>query len=1039
MRKIALFFLLWALLAEAWGQTYKMKKFHEKHGLPNRFVTAIEQDPQGYLWVGTGDGIYYFDGFDFISALPNSTQIAVSTCFKQDNGTIWFGLNDGRIFKSTNQKCTEVNYSRVDASKINQITEDAQHNIWLLSQDRGIFKLDNAENATHYAKGLEEFTLYSIAPLTENQMLVGTDLGLIHVSIDSQNMLTYEWNESIVETKITAISKADDHYVISTEDQGIYVWRSSDGYLETVQVDGRDLSSLQINDLHIQSKNQWQLSTNNAGLVGIHKDEHTSQYIIQTYGQQLDIGYRSIKTSYTDREHNIWIGTIGEGLAMIIDNAISTHLFNREGLSNNCQAICTQGNTLFRADSNKIFICDKTPTNVLTEIRIGNAEEANIVTTLFADELQTLWIGTQSNGLWTYNMANHKLQKFSLSDDILNNQINDLSGFDQHLYVATEFGIFHIHNHVLLKNVISMQSGLAHNAVRSLFRDSQGRIWLASTHNQVTYIADGIIQNIPTPFNGALIEITCFAEDEHKNIWAGTDGNGVFQLTGQDQHIYNTDKGLRSNHCYGMIIDPFNRLWVTHRGAISRIDLSKKSIQVIEPSEADNLLFAYNAIDANTYGQIFFGSDQGIIEYDLGKDVVDEVEPLLQLRSLLINDSLYHQGPIDLKHGSYQIQLEVIAVSLKNPEGVIYQYLLEGYDNDWSQPTTNRKIAYNRLGYGNYILRVRAFNAEGFGGSTELSIPINIAIPIWRSWWFLIAAFASLVALILLIIKTRERNLRQNQINLQRALDARTKEVVRQKELLEISNKDITDSIKYAKNIQQAMLPSHETLDKYFNDTFIYFKPRDIVSGDFYTVEKFENMVVVSCADCTGHGVPGAFMSLIGSTILKEVTTDKTVQNASQVLVKLDSRLREMLNKHGATSVSDGMDISIFDYDTSTRRLRLASANRSSYLLHKGEWIEIKGDRRNVGGSELANKSDYTLHEYTIEPGDIIYLFSDGITDQFGGTLGKKIKKSGLLEWLQATHHAPMKDQREYIKQQFKSWKQDHEQTDDVIVMGIRF
>jgi ligand-binding sensor domain-containing protein/serine phosphatase RsbU (regulator of sigma subunit) len=1037
MRFILLLLALVLGIFNAHGQMYRMKKFHEKQGLPNRFVTALEQDSHGYLWIGTGEGIFNFDGFNFNSAFEDQLQFAVSTSYAQEDGTIWFGLGDGRLYKVVSQQCTQVEFGLEKPSKINQIVEFGNE-IWILTQDQGIHRINTQGSFQHFTSGLEEFILYSIAPLAADKALVGTDMGLIEVSIPSNGPMTYAWNAIITETKVSTLKSIGDQVIVGTEDQGIYTIRKSDGNISQVLVNDKDLSRYQINHLFLQSDSHWQIATNNAGLIGIQHHEHNQSYSVHSYCQADDISFRSIKTSFIDRENNIWLGTIGEGLAMLLDNAVSMHPLDKSQYSNNCLAVSSKGNQIFRGDFNKVLICQDNPTNIISTIDLGIPENANTITALYVDNNNVLWIGTQSNGLWTYEISTGKKKKFHLSEDILNNQINDLTGFDNHLYVATEYGIFHIHENILLKNAISMQSGLAHNAVRSMFRDSQGRIWLASTHNQVTFIADGVIQNIETPFNGALIEITCFAEDQQKNIWAGTDGNGIFQLTSHDQKKFDSSHGLRSDHVYGMAVDPYNRLWVTHRGAITRVDVAKNSIRIIEPEDED-VLFAYNAIDMSTNGIFYFGSDHGILEYDYNKDSDVHVEPLLQMRKLYINDSLYLADSVVLNNGTYQVHLEVIAISLQNPEGVLYQYYLEGYDNEWSKPSTSRHIVYNKLEDGQYVLRVRAYNSEGFGGSTELSVKITIAIPIWKTWWFIILVIAGLIGIILLVIFSRERSLRQNQLNLQRALDERTKEVMKQKELLEISNKDITDSIKYAKNIQQAMLPSHEVLNDYFTDTFIYFKPRDIVSGDFYTIEKFNDIVVVSCADCTGHGVPGAFMSLIGSTILKEVTTDKSVQNASAVLVKLDGRLREMLNKQGTTSVSDGMDISIFDYNTTTRRLRLASANRSTFLHHKGEWIEIKGDRRNVGGSEIANISDYTMHEFDIEPGDSIYLFSDGITDQFGGEFGKKIKKSGLLDWIKSIHQLPMQDQRNFIKNQFKTWKNRHEQTDDVILIGIRF
>jgi ligand-binding sensor domain-containing protein/serine phosphatase RsbU (regulator of sigma subunit) len=1020
------------------GQTFKVKKYLEKQGLQNRFVSAIEQDEMGFLWIGTGDGIYRFDGFEFTNAAPYLEQVSVTASYHSSANDIWFGLGDGRLFRLQNQQVDAIVYGASQPSKINQIIVSATGTLYILSQDQGIFSIDTNGQKKHYHSGLEEFTLYCLYPLTEDQLLVGTDMGLIHVHLSNAGNCTYDWNETIIETKVSCIHHLDGTLIIGTDDQGIYSYHITDGSIQNLASSTGDLSRYQINAIHPENANNWSLATNNAGLIGIHKDDQTSLLSIQTYGHETDVNMRSLRTAFVDREGNIWLGTYGQGLIMIQDKAMCIHQASGTLGTNEYQAIHEFNDQLFLASTNVLKICDRTPQQVIKEITIGTNPD-NTITSLFADRNDRLWIGTELDGLWQYSLSTGNLKKFKLSEDILNNQVNDLTGFDDHLYVATEYGIFHIHNNVLLQNVISMQSGLAHNAVRNMHRDAKGRIWLASTHNEVTYIADGVIQNIATPFNGALVEVTCFAEDQNGHIWAGTDGNGVFSLTRDEPIIFTKNDGLHSDHCYGMLVDHYNRLWVTHRGALSRLDLNNHKIQIVDPITDADILFAYNAVECSKTGKVFFASDKGLIEYDLNKDNNLEFEPILNVNRLLINDSLYQSNAIALAHGTYQIELQVIGISLSDPKGVLYQYFLEGYDSDWSAPTTDRKMIYNKITEGKYNLRVRCFTAKGFGGSKEISFQIEIAIPFWKTWWFICCSILIAIASVFIIINYRERALRQAKIKLQSLLDIRTREVVQQKELLEISNKDITDSIRYAKNIQQAMLPSHSLLKNQFADAFIYFKPRDIVSGDFYTIERFEDIIVVSCADCTGHGVPGAFMSLIGSTILKEVSKDKNVQHAGQALMKLDHRLREMLTREGTTTVSDGMDITLFDYNTSTRMLQIASANRSTFLYHKGEWIEIKGDRRNVGGQGLSSFEDFNIHQYVMEPGDCIYMFSDGITDQFGGPHGKKIKRSRLLEWLKSSQNHPMSEQREIIKSNFHNWKGTYEQTDDVIIMGIRF
>ena len=280
-----------------------------------------------------------------------------------------------------------------------------------------------------------------------------------------------------------------------------------------------------------------------------------------------------------------------------------------------------------------------------------------------------------------------------------------------------------------------------------------------------------------------------------------------------------------------------------------------------------------------------------------------------------------------------------------------------------------------------------------------------------------------------------------NQEYLQTELDARTKEVVVvQKELLEIKNKDITDSILYANNIQRAMLPDPSMFERMFPESFVFYKPRDIVSGDFYWIFRHESKVIVACADCTGHGVPGAFMSMIGTVILKDVSFKPSVLDPAAALRDLNAQITELLhNKHGNFAVDDGMDISISEYDYKTGVLRTSSARRPIIVYKNGQRIEIKGDRHSIGGDKnFEGEKTFSLHSIQLEAGDSFYHFTDGLPDQFGGVEGKKLKKSGLIKLLDEVQHLEMQKQQQIIHKHFVNWKGDQNQVDDILLFGIR-
>jgi serine phosphatase RsbU (regulator of sigma subunit) len=292
----------------------------------------------------------------------------------------------------------------------------------------------------------------------------------------------------------------------------------------------------------------------------------------------------------------------------------------------------------------------------------------------------------------------------------------------------------------------------------------------------------------------------------------------------------------------------------------------------------------------------------------------------------------------------------------------------------------------------------------------------------------------------ILIIKIRERRQKQIQEYLEQRLDERTREVVEQKEEIEIKNRDITDSINYAQRIQTSILPPIKRLQTNFSGSFIFYQPRDIVSGDFYWFDKIrDNKFVIVCADSTGHGVPGAFMSMIGTTLIKDICMRQDITAPSEILRELDAELRSTLNQNiDAEQSNDGMDIIVCEIDTRSNYLRYASAMRPMIVYRGGEQIYIKGSRSSVGGQYDKEDKVFKDEGVQLDKGDLIYMFSDGYPDQFGGSVGKKFKMVRLKNLLDDIHQKPMEEQYEYVKSTFMLWKEDFDQVDDVLFMGIK-
>ncbi len=253
--------------------------------------------------------------------------------------------------------------------------------------------------------------------------------------------------------------------------------------------------------------------------------------------------------------------------------------------------------------------------------------------------------------------------------------------------------------------------------------------------------------------------------------------------------------------------------------------------------------------------------------------------------------------------------------------------------------------------------------------------------------------------------------------------------------VIETKNKDITDSLNYAKIIQNATVSKKGSLCKYFPDSFILNMPLHIVSGDFVRVDEKDENVFVALADCTGHGIPGALMSMIGYSFFNDVINYKRKSNPSIVLSSLDDDFKHLTKE--AIEMNDGMDVGFCCINRTNMELNFAGAHRPLYIVRDNELIEIKGDNLSIGGRAIENKT-FTNNKFKLQKNDSIYMFSDGYVDQFGGERGKKFSTNRFKQMLLNIQELTMAEQEEYLKKESINWKGDLEQVDDICVLGIK-
>lgn len=251
--------------------------------------------------------------------------------------------------------------------------------------------------------------------------------------------------------------------------------------------------------------------------------------------------------------------------------------------------------------------------------------------------------------------------------------------------------------------------------------------------------------------------------------------------------------------------------------------------------------------------------------------------------------------------------------------------------------------------------------------------------------------------------------------------------------------RELMASLKYASFIQQAILPDQRYLKHTLSDYFLLFQPREIVSGDFYYCSRKDEMIIVAAGDCTGHGVPGALLSIMGVSFLNEILSARSSPKPATILNLLRERVMNALHQRGEELENkDAMDMALLVYNTETRELQYAGANNPLYHIRKKVLTEIKADKMPVGINAIEEES-FNNHSLQLKPGDIVYIFSDGYADQFGGPLNKKFKYGPMKELLMDISDRKMEEQRKILEKTILSWKGDEDQIDDILVFGIKF
>lgn len=1006
-------------------------------GLPQEDIFSIFQDLKGYMWFGTNSGAVRYNGremtvYNHDQGLPANS---VRDIEQDSSGTMYFATTSG-IAKFSNDSTREVLWKGIS---FHNTFIDSRNYHWFLGDD-GIY-LESPDGNTRYINAEHTIlpgVIYSIAEDPDTQNLLLATIEGVFLYDPKQELITQLSDTDCYSLYIDV----NDSIWISTR-EGLTIT-----HLPELIEKRRNSSFHNLNDrLHFPVNIISDIITNRFGSIWLVTDSKIMQVISTDqepiiYEQEIGIKNNKILSFMIDNEDNIWIGFSGglqrltnrKGLRNFYPGTINSYIYS--AFQDNHQRMwITSDNGAFYFDQDQLI--NFTP-------RIG-AENTKFTGTLLpsGNILLANYQGLFEVSCTTLEIVKHKpFTKIAHSVDNIfvtsKGEIFLLTGINGIIYyfpdfysppqelknkfTANIFQLIELNGKVVGGN----NSGfVAFNgqqfeliqetecSIWSLYRDGDN-IWVGTDCGIGLVRESRFAQMELTTFDREMMIKSILPAKNRKYLWLGTNkGFCYFNTDNQEfEFMINTKDGLSGDEITpgGLFMDQNDLLWVGTYHGLSNFNIRAKSTQ--------------------------------------------NFAPVCYIEQMFLNGDLIN--PIKgetFSHNENNLIFEISALSFSDEASVEYEYYLRGTGNKYSSYHRGNEYRadYNNLPSGKYEFIYKAKGKNNIWGYTE-NFDFTIRKAWYTTWVFrilIVLLFISSTYLLYIIrirtIKAQKDRLEQQVRERTHELEIASTEIEAQRDFARFQRdqigqqqKSIMDSIHYAQTIQNSLLPSTQILKTELPEHFILFKPRDIVSGDFYWFSEQENHYYIVAADCTGHGVPGAFMSMLGMALMNEIVNKHPDIDPDSLLNELRSQIIETLHQKGDPgSAKDGMDMVVCKIDSKNSRLLFAGANNPIYLVREGELTEYKTDKMPVSIHLIMHP--FTGHEISLKPGDNLYLFSDGYADQFGGPRGKKFKYLPLKKLLVSISGKEMHQQGLQLDREFEQWKGDLEQVDDVVFIGLKF
>ncbi len=1064
------FFLFLLILLPGFlsAQMYYFANYSLQEGLPDSRINDMAFDQDEVLWLGTKSGLSAFNGHGFqnYTSADGLAPNVVKSVFIDSKNRIWTGHYQGGLSCRLNEAFHQLAFEGLELSKdISAISEDSDGNIWVATMGNGAICIRNFESDTipknDYSvyrgqEGLSDLVLKVLAVDDHVYFLTG-GVGLIYSynrKEDDFKLLKPEGLPS--NAQLIAIAKDGNGLLLGSAQSELFFY-NPDNTVKKIETNlniGRSMVSAIMRDK--KNKGIW-AGFWNRGLF--HSNTNSDVFFNEENGLQSN----QIRCLIQDREGNVMMGTSESGL-FIFRGQQFVDYSNIPELDNHQIWSIVKNKKAYWFASNKGII----RMNLLKEEEDRDRDDVKIyapyflghqiqkIRSLVQDNDAKIWGGTLEQQMLSYHPDDDafkpvsSLGRYFRAVPQVTALATDKTG---KLWIGSFDGLISFHPTTKQSKRYTQRDGIPGNNISALYFDDQDNLWLGSVGAGIGYKKSGgdfKTINLDQDFTPLCL---LYFDDE---LWVGTEGQGVIVV--KDNKIVRT---ITSSH--GLLSDYVTMLHRTKTGTL--LIGTNRGLNIIDAKETGLFSFSKqhgftgievknNAVCELDDGMVLIGTVDGLMGFDERYMDLEKTEPKVFLTQMLVN--LQEQAPSEktvFPYGKNSFYFRFVSPNYTNPEAVKYQVRLKGIDNEWRPESSQDFVSFSSLAPGDYTLEIKAVNDQSVWTPEPLTYSFRIRPPIWQRWWFMLGSFVLVLLAIYIYIKLRERQLKLEKEILETKVAERTHEVTEKNIELARINKDITDSINYARRIQAAIMRPADEVKKILSDSFIYYQPRDIVSGDFYWFsEKHESSVIVA-SDCTGHGVPGAFMSMIGISYLNEIVNEKKIMEPAEILNQLRANLISVLQQKGREGdTKEGMDMALLVIDYKKQRIRFAGAYNSLYLFREGledhdipenasrtgNLMEIKGDRMPVGTS-TKDQNPFNAQELDFRKGDRFYMTTDGYIDQFGGPKGKKFLNKRFRELLIELSEDEINKIPEKLKIAFDDWRGENDQIDDVLVIGGKF